>query len=203
MNKLIKLSCALLIASVTAASTGRCRAAETSLRVAYVDVDRVLRDYKKGDDLYKQIEKDFEPQRKALEQKTKFIQEEQHRMTTDPRMRDKVEYLRKKQQIELKVAELKMDEQKYVKERTEKELGAMMNVWNDLTEAIAKYAKENGLDLVVKQQVLSEQVSSKAVFHRRVGSQTLLYAAKRLDITEALIKQMNTAYERGTGAAKG
>ncbi len=201
MKRRIAISGVLLGAAFclcAAASAGEGRA----LRIAMVDVDKVLREYKKGNDRYEQIKKKFEPLATRITQKAKYINEEKRRLAADPRT-DKVAYLKKKQKLQLMVAELRGDEKEYITKRTKEEIAAMMEVWNDVVAATAKYAKDNGLDMVFKQQIRSTTPKTKSTFYRNVAARTVLYSAARLDITDAIAKQLNTDYERGRGAAKG
>jgi Skp family chaperone for outer membrane proteins len=175
-----------------------------ALRIALVDVDRVLKEYKKGNDLYDKIRKEIEPLANMIKQKAKYIREQQRQLaaTPDPRA-DRIDYLKKKHKIEVQLAELQRDEKEYLARRTEKEVEAMTEVWKDVVAAVAKYAKENGYDMVLKQQVRDEKTKTKTGFYRNVAARTVLYSAAHLDITEAIIKQLNTDYDRGKSAAKG
>jgi hypothetical protein len=56
---------------------------------------------------------------------------------------------------------------------------------------------------VIKQQVRSGKPSQKATFHRRISGWTVIYTAAHLDITEKIIKELNTRYERGLDSEKG
>jgi Skp family chaperone for outer membrane proteins len=176
--------------------------APRALRIAVVNIDRVLSEYKKSNDRYEQIEADFAEITKEFAQKVQFVREEQARLAEDART-DRVAYLEKKQRIELELAKLAKEEKEMVARRTEKEIEAMMEVWSDTITAVAKYAKDAGLDMVIKQQELSKTPKAKSTFHRRVGAMTVLYSAAHLDITDEVIRQMNTEYERGLDAAKG
>lgn len=192
----VLLSAVFGLCAVASAGEGR------ALRVALVDVDQVLREYKKAEDRYEQIRKKFEPLATRIKQKAKYINDEKRRLDADPR-KDPVAYLKKKQKLQLLVAELRGDEKEYITKRTYEEITAMMEVWNDVIAAVAKYAKDNGLDMVLKQQIRSTRPKTKSTFYRSVAARTVLYSAARLDISEAIVKQLNTDYERGKGADKG
>ena len=191
------LACAAALAGSALAAAGEGAAAPP--RVAIVDVEKVLTDYKKSGDIYKDIEKELEPLANAIKQKAKYIREEQQRIASDPRA-DKIELLRRKQKIEMDMAELDKEEKEFGDRRAELEVKALEDVWDDLVAAVAKYAKDNGLDLVIKQQVSTSKTRSSTTVRMRIAAQTVIYAAAQLDITEAILKQMNTDYERGRTA---
>ncbi len=196
----VMLAAALCLGA--AAAAGEAGAKRRALRIALVDVDKVLREYKRGNDRYDQIKKKFEPMATRIKQKIKYVAEERRLLAANPR-RESIAYLKQKQKLQLMIAELQRAEKEYVTKRTQEEVAAMMEVWNDLVAAVAKYAKDSGLDLVLKQQVRSSTPKTKSTFYRNVAARTVLYAAARLDITEAIVKQLNIDYERGKGAVKG
>jgi Skp family chaperone for outer membrane proteins len=194
---------AALTVAAAAALAAVARTGETEVRaprIAFVDVDRVLGEYKKGKDRYEQIKAKFEPKANSIKQRAQAVGEERRRIETNPRT-DQVEYLKKKQEIEMQLAKLQQDEKEYMEGRTADELKAMAEVWNDMMAAVSAHARDNGIDIVIKQQARDEPVESKAAFHRSVSSRTLLYAAAKLDITEEILKKLNTEYERGGGGS--
>jgi len=172
-----------------------------ALKIAVVDVDKVLRDYKKSDDLYKQTAERFKPLEEALKQKAEFIRAEQRRLASDPRDPESVELFKEKQAIQMKIAEFQAEDRKFLSDRNAAEVKAMSEVWTDLLAATAKYARDKGLDLVVKQQLREEPSKSKDSFYRNVAGCTVLYRADYLDCTDELLKQLNSEYERGAGKA--
>jgi Skp family chaperone for outer membrane proteins len=189
-------------AVLTAGARAQAGTKKRSLRIVLVDVDKVLQEYKKGNDCYAQIRKELEPLIRSLREQARDINDEKRRLLANPRT-DPVEFLKKKQALELKLAKIKRDEKTFLDKKTKKEIEAMMEVWNDAIAAVSKYAKENGIDLVLKQQVRTSKPRLKATFYRNVAARTVLYAAAHLDITDKIVKQLNADYERGRNKAKG
>jgi Skp family chaperone for outer membrane proteins len=189
------LACSAALAVTAAAGEGPA----APPRVAIVDVEKVLTDYKKSGDIYKDIEKELEPLANALKQKARYLREEQQRVASDPRA-DKLDLLKRKHKIEMDMAEVERDEREFNERRAELEVKALEDVYGDMIAAVAKYSKENGLDLVIKQQVSTSRTRSTTTVRMRIAAQTVLYAAPQLDITEAILKQMNTDYERNRTA---
>jgi len=60
-------------------------------------------------------------------------------------------------------------------------------------EAAAAYAREHGIDLVVRTQPSGESAGQGSL--EDVHDRQVLYAAPRLDITDAIIRRLNTEYE--------
>ena len=195
------LPTAAVLAAALAAAAPAAPAGEgpRALKIAVVDVDKVLRDYKKSDDLYKQVGERFKPLEEALKQKADFIRAEQRRLASDPRDPESVELFKEKQAVQIKIAEFQGEERKFLSDRSAAEVKAMAEVWADLVAATGKYAKDKGLDLVLKQQLREEAAKSKDSFYRNVAGCTVLYHADFLDCTDELLKQLNSEYERGAG----
>ena len=198
VGRILGAVAALLTAATLGASAGE---GPRPLKIAVVDVDKVLRDYKKSDDLYKQTAERFKPLEEALKQKAEFIRAEQRRLASDPRDPESVELFKEKQAIQIKIAEFQAEDRKFLSDRNAAEVKAMSEVWTDLLAATAKYARDKGLDLVVKQQLREEPSKSKDSFYRNVAGCTVLYRADYLDCTDELLKQLNSEYERGAGKA--
>jgi len=202
IKRMFCLSAVLATVAMLSGSRASAAGRKRSVRIALVDVDRVLQEYKKGNDRYEQIRKELEPRLNTIRQKAQAIRDEQRRLAASV-PKDKVKFLKKTQELKLRIAELERDEKLFLAKKTAKEIDAMMEVWNDVIAAVSKYAKENGIDMVLKQQVRSNKPKRKETFYRNVRARTVLYCAAHLDITEKLITQLNTGYERGRNAAKG
>jgi len=187
------------VAALLAAASLGASAAEGArpLKIGVVDVDKMLREYKKSDDLYKKISEDYKPLEDALKKKLDMIVADRRKLEDSGRDGKSVEFLRDKQALELRIAELQTEERKFLTERNAAELKAMNDVWDDLTAFVAKLAKDKGLDLVIKQQLRPTDAKSKDSFYRNVSGCTVLYHTDQLDLTDELLKAMNAEYERG------
>jgi outer membrane protein len=167
------------------------------LKIGVVDIDKVLREYKKSDDLYKKIGEDFAPLEEALKKKSEMIRAEQRKLVDSGRDPESVELFKDRQALELRIAEFRTEEKKLALEAAAAKLRAMNEVWNDLLKAVEKQAKDRGLDLVIKQQLRTGDARNAESFHNNVSACTVLYHSDQLDLTEEMIKAMNAEYERG------
>lgn len=204
----VALLCAALSLSGAAARSqaGEDIPRKHALRIAVVDIDRALNEYQKSRDLAKRIADKYQPKVDDLTKKARFIREQQRRLAASPHKKDSPEYLREKHKIKAQAAELEMEEKIYVTERNDEEIEAMIQVWEDFLAGIAKHAKDNGLDLVLKKQKTDMRANPprlKETFMHKVSIHALLYCAEGVDVTDQLVKQMNNDYERGKTAPKG
>jgi len=198
--RMVLAAAAALLAAVSQAAS----AAEgpRPMKIGVVNVDKVLtQGYKKGKDLSDKIGEDFKVLEEALKKKAEMIQADQRKLA-DGGQGDSLEFLRAKQTIELRIAELRADEKKFLGDRNAAELKAMGELWADFNAAVAKIAKDKGMDLVLQQQVLDkEDVKTKTSFVRSAASCAVLYRADYLDITDELIQALNADYERSGAPA--
>ncbi len=198
IRRVIGALAALLAAAAVTASAGE---GPRALKIGVVDVDKVLREYKKSDDLYKKLGEDFKPLDEALKKKGEMIRAEQRRLADSDRDANSLELFKDRQALDLKVAEFRTEEKKLLLEKNAAKLRAMNEVWGDMLKAVEKYAKDKGLDLVVKQQLRTDDARTDEAFYRNVAAATLLYYGEHLDCTDDVVKALNAAYERGGSAA--
>jgi outer membrane protein len=194
IGRILGAAAALLTAAVLSAP-----AAETprSVKVGVVDINRVLREYKKCEDLVGRINEDFKSQEDALKRKKELIIADQRRLADSEHEADSIELFKDKQALELRMAELQLERKKYAADRGAAKLKAMNEVWGDVTRAIEKRAKDKGLDLVLKLQPRDPNPKAEEVFLHDMDVASVLYHADALDFTDELVKALNAEYERG------
>ena len=176
--------------------------ARRALRVAVVDVNKVYLEYKKSNDRANAIAEKFKPRVEAIKQKDRHIKEETRRLATSGLKPDSVEFLKRKQKLQVLRAELRTEQKKCFMELETEEIAGMLEVWKDLLAAAEEYSKDNGIDLVINQQVRNHAPRTKETFYNQVAARTVLCAAEGLDITDALVKRLNRNYERGLDKPK-
>ncbi len=165
MNKLITLIVVLVISVFTFSFAQQ--------KFAYVDVQRIMNESKKGEKLRKEIEQKLEYYKKKaeeLEKKAKQIQKQ----IESPALSEKG---KKKKQEELKKIEQEflILQQKAQIELNQMKMEAEKKMLEDIKKIVEKYAKKQNLDFVF----IGGKISA------------LLYADKNLDITDIILKMYN------------
>ena len=142
-------------------------------KFAYVDIQKIMNESKKGEKYRKEIEQKLEYYKKKAEELEKKAKEIQKQMES-PALSEKG---KKKKEEELKQIE---QEFMILQQRAQMEIQQMKTdaerkMLEDIKRLVKKYAEKNNIDIVF----LSGEFSG------------LLYADKSLDITDIILKMYN------------
>lgn len=184
---------ALLLAALAAAAEEKPRA----LKVGVVDVDRLFREYKRNDDETKRLEDRYKALFEDLSKKEEALREAERRLATEAGESTNIELLKKRQELQLKHAELQAEERRVRAEAAAERVKALNALWSDVLSAAAKFGRDRGYDLIVKQQIDPDMPKSAEDFARNVARRTVLYQAASMDCTNDLLKSLNAEYDRG------
>lgn len=156
-------------------------AAQSSTRIGYVDVQRVIARSAAGVAAREQIEREKVNMQKDLDGRR--VELEKLREELDKKgMLLSAEARREKQEtLERKVRDLRRLVDDYQKELEKKEQGLLQKVLQDLSGVIERYGKQRGYLLIVEKRGAS-----------------VVYGAPEGDLTEEIIK----AYDQERGRAK-
>ena len=191
-----RVSLALLAATAVALSFASMGLAQTSgslaprdfkpSRIAVVNIADIFENYEKKKDKEKKLleeakveEKKFQDDKSALDK----LQEELKNMEVGTPAHKKQTLL-----IQEKSYELKSRQQELLKAFQEKQMEALKEIRKEITDDIEKYATGLELDLVLEKQVTAE--SKESAIHWPI----VHYAKPELDITQDIVKRLNTQY---------
>lgn len=139
------------------------------LKIAYVDLDKVFEEYNKTKDEYKN-----------LDNKLKGKENERKKMVDEVRkMKDELELLsdkgkeEKQTAIDEKINNLSEFDKKARDEFKKERMDAIKNISNEIDGVIQDYGKAQGYDLIV-------------------SSRALVYGKDEFDITDVIIKALNS-----------
>lgn len=166
--------CALLLSLIVVVTTGPALAQQAAVtRIAYVDMKRLIDDSPQVREARARLQREFDASIALLREDESRVSALQARLLTAeaieaPALRSELEPLRRS--VERTRERLRSE----LESRSEQEV---QRAWPVLNEAIANYARDNGLDLVV--------------------SSGALYVSGRVDITDRVLDLLER--ERGTG----
>ncbi|NPA51360.1 MAG: OmpH family outer membrane protein [Aquificae bacterium] len=162
-KNLILMLSLLILSTLTFAQT----------KFAYVDVQKIMNESKKGKKLKKDIEQKLEYYKKKAEELEKKAKEIQKQMES-PALSEKG---KKKKQEELQKIEQEflMLQQKAQIELNQMKMQAEKQMLKDIERLVEKYAQKNNIDIVL----IGGKISA------------ILYADKSLDITDPILKMYN------------
>lgn len=139
------------------------------LKMAYVDLVKVINEYKKT----KEHEKTLEAKGKAKEADRKKIVDEIRKLKDEQALLSDKAKAEKQTLIDEKVKNLQAFDRK-TQEEFMKEMGDMrQGIKQDIDKIVADYAKEGGYDLILN------------------AFPSVLYGAPQFDVTEEILKRLN------------
>jgi outer membrane protein len=183
----------LVISALAPAAEEKPRA----LKVGVVDVDRVFRDYKRNDDESKRLEEKYKARFEELAKKEESLREDERRLAVDAGETPNLDQLKRRQELQYRRAELGVEERRMRAERSAERVKALNSLWSDVLNAAARYGKDKGYDLLIKQQIDPETPKAAEDFARGVASRTVLFQVPNMDCTADLLKALNAEYDRG------
>jgi len=168
--------------------TGTAHAAEP-LAVGLVNVDRILKDYKPLNDKLDPLKAEA----KDLDAKVQVRQAELETVANQARQTQpgSAEF----QRLQIQLVKLQTDLQQFVAkgrhDLQQKEATVYLSFFRQLDAEIGKYAKANGLKLVLRQYETSFEDGQSLPDVAKSLNRTILYE-EGLDITDAILKALRT-----------
>ena len=171
-----------------------------SLKVGYIDLTRVLKEYPKRQALEEKLRK----QRAALERDV------QARMAEVSRLRNEIEQLAKgtpeRLDLERKARKAFREWQKVSSESRRKmdtRMAQMLReLYKDVTAMVAKVGREGGYDLIIKDQTSERQAVDRRQLVFDISQRIVLYAKPEYDISDIIIDRLSAQYSKETAAQK-
>ncbi len=139
-------------------------------KFAYVDVQKIMNESKKGQKLKKDIEQKLEYYKKKAEELEKKAKDIQKQMES-PALSEKGKQ-KKQEELQKIEQEFFMLQQKAQIELNQMKMEAEKQMLKDIERVVKKYAEKNNIDIVF----IGGNISA------------LLYADKKLDITDIILK---------------
>ena len=169
-------------------------AAKNGIRLAVADIDEVYMHYKRREDKSAELR----TWAQQTDDQISGLQKELDQLRTKLKSlaMGTPQYLEAKtrsEDVEKQLRQLQYDSTKKLDEKTAQ---LTSELYQDIVEVIAAYAKANDIDLVIKQQMFRPADDMlPEVVKLEIQKQAILYQSPRvLDITEAVTKQLNEKY---------
>jgi Skp family chaperone for outer membrane proteins len=195
-----------LAAPARAADVG----ATTTLRIATADIGEIYKKYARRE----AEQGEMNAWRVQIEERVKAMDAERQRLQKeiDALALGSPERLERKKKLDDLQQELLAATRGARKELDERVTRVTSELYQEILAIIADYARDNKIDLVLKQQSFTpEEAAIPQGLMMQIGLQTVLYQREGLDITPAIIERLNRRYEEtkragaekaGEGAAK-
>ncbi len=161
----------LLVLTVMMSFSSTCFSKD--LKIGYVDIFKVFNDYEKTKEYDEKLEAKKNTAEKELEKKKETIEKLQGKLD----LLKEGEKAKEEEKLNKELREYRNLERETFtdikKERDEK----MKDIVEDIDAIVKDYAKKNGFDLIV-------------------NSNTVLYGAKAMDVTDEILKISNNKYKK-------
>jgi Skp family chaperone for outer membrane proteins len=188
----------LLLVSFAAVGVGAETESERhrALRVAVVNVDSIFEDCKQWEDVRDELRRLREKASSTLkkyERQIRLLRSEYENLPAG------TERARKKGlELQSTLQEFQNSRREFEEQLSRKRTEALSGMLKRMGEVVAQYARENEIDLVLKAGRVrlspgSDPESSTAAL-RRAAIADVLFARKRYDISEEIVRRLNAAY---------
>jgi len=173
--------------------------AAVPMRIAVVDVSKVFNEYQQTKDLNSQ----FDQRRKEIEAEAEKRREaiNQKKLELDAFPPDSPDYLARHK--ELLRLQIELDVYLRVVEadlRRERKVW-MEQTYKQITEAVARLAKQRGYALVLTYEELDTDVADEGALRQQIMLRKVIYADPRVDLTQPVLEELNRQYKRKGGGA--
>jgi len=191
---LVSVVTATSLTPVTAAEVGR----GTGLRIAVADLGEIVREYARS----KTEQAEIRATHGQVMERLRAMDAERQRLEKEIQglalgSPERLERKKKAENLEQEIRTLARGADRDITERINR---VQAEIYKEILEVVAEYAKEHKIDLVLKQQSPSGEESGLPA-GLQMGLQTVLYQAPGLDITHDILDCLNRRYEEARKAA--
>lgn len=190
---------ALLVAAVAVAAgaavtvTGTGAAAPPQLRVAVVDMARILRGSEEWRDSVEERSRLLDTMKRTLSklsQQAQVLRNEYQNLAPGTQERDD-----KGADLERALREMEQTRLDFEDRIARQHSQSVLSLFRSLDAVVADYAREHGVSLVLKKQQLEPGGPQGVEESLQLATAEVLYADSALDISEPIIAALNAQYE--------
>jgi len=180
------------IAGVEGGSEAPAPSPAAGLRLALVDVDRVLDQSEQWADFQEEHRLLQEKRRRTLDKlraRIRILRSEYENLPPETEER-----AAKKAEIEQALGDYDKTRQGFESQLADQRTRALRNMFNRINEVVRAYAEEKELDLVLKRQDLRVSADKPVEMGVLLATADVLYARSSFDITVAIVQRLNESY---------
>lgn len=192
MKRLILCAVALCVAGALARAADPPGPAEKGLKIGYVDINKVLDQYARRDDL----DKELNGIRLAMQEKDRVGLGEIDKLSKSIEQLAMGTPERTALQEKLKAAQdaLTKSRSESYEQLTKEIVSRMDSLYNEITSAVTALGKERGYDFILKDQSPASDVASRGEAAVQITQRVVLYAKPEYDLTSEVSRRLNEAY---------
>ena len=161
----------------------------TGLRIAVVDLHKLLNESRLRQEINQNMEKEAEKKTEEFNAMGKEI--DRLKAVIEHYQEASPERLEKEKDLLLKLGRADALEKWEKKALNDRLNAAYLKVYGAVTAAVGKYAKEKGFDLVLRYDKQPIAGESRGEILNQIFSRGVLYFAPQVDITDGVMKEIN------------
>ena len=163
-------------------------------RIAVIDVAQVFEQSLRWADVLRERRDLMSQMERSLEARQKQVRVFQNEYQNLAPGSDTAETARENYMKALE--DFETSRQEYQAQVSDQITRSLRGMLGDVSKVVADYARENGIDLVLKRWNLESAPTSDIQVQEIMAAMDVLYAADRLDITGAIVERLNSSYPR-------
>ena len=172
--------------------TSRPAEAAAPLRLAVVDIDKVLSESGEWSDCQDERHRLEDQMRRTLDKHERQLRVLRSDYENAPPGTEAA--AEKREQLEAALRQYDERKGEFEEKLRRQQVESLSKLFNEVGEIIRTYAEENGIDLVLRKQNLSVSPSQPVELGVVVTTAHVLYARPGYDITDAIVQELNSRY---------
>ena len=166
-------------------------AGNNGFKLAVVDLDQVLTRSEQWADHQEESQRLRDKKRRTLEKHEGELRVMQNDLDNLP---PSAAQDAARRAIEDSLLEYRRARDDFDRQLRELQMTALGRTFNDINGVVTEFARQNGLDLVLKQQDLTVSSDQPAELSVIIATANVLYARDAYDITDAIVQALNARY---------
>ena len=182
----------ILLLSITSTAGAASSDSGTPPTIAVVDLSGIFRTTEEWKDYQATHQKSLEKMERVLsklERNLRVLRSEYQNLApgTDARKS-------KRKELEEGLKEFQKEKSNFQQQISKDYNDFLQKMFRKVTGAVEKYARENGIDMVLKKTNLKQSPTSPSQTDLMIATTNVLYAGKQIDITDQVAEKLNSEY---------
>lgn len=159
----------------------------------FVNLNRVMESWSRAKKLQEEFSAEFEKRTDALKSRLADAERKRQEARSYQQGGSSEEGRRREREVALSLAEIQYDQEQLKKDRDERRVRVLLSAYQQIQDAVGKWAAQNGVDCVFTIQEDDTQSTDLAERYGRILVRQVLWHSKDLDISEEIVKLLEAS----------